>query len=53
MNVIGIVNIKQTFIQKIEVISKEEYLKVHYGDRKDYFRLAEVSQQHISVKNYI
>ena len=25
----------------MEVISKEEYLKVHYGDRKDYFRLVE------------
>lgn len=25
----------------MEVISKEEYLKVHYGDRKDYFRLDE------------
>lgn len=24
---------------KMEVISREEYLKVHYGDRKDYFRL--------------
>ena len=23
----------------MEVISTEEYLKVHYGDRKDYFRL--------------
>ena len=25
----------------MKVISKEEYLKVHYGDRKDYFRLVE------------
>lgn len=25
----------------MEVISKEEYLKIHYGDRKDYFRLIE------------
>lgn len=25
----------------MEVISKEEYLKVHYGDRQDYFRLDE------------
>ena len=25
----------------MEVISTEEYLKVHYGDRKDYFRLDE------------
>ena len=25
----------------MEIISKEEYLKVHYGDRKDYFRLVE------------
>lgn len=23
----------------MEVITKEEYLKIHYGDRKDYFRL--------------
>ena len=23
----------------MEIISKEEYLKIHYGDRKDYFRL--------------
>ena len=23
----------------MEVISKEEYLKIHYGDRKDYVRL--------------
>ena len=28
-------------IIKMEVISKEEYLKVHYGDRKEYFRLFE------------
>ena len=28
-------------IIKMEVISKEEYLKVHYGDRKEYFRLVE------------
>ena len=25
----------------MEVISKEEYLKIHYGDRCDYFRLNE------------
>lgn len=25
----------------MKVISKEEYLKVHYGNRKDYFRLNE------------
>ena len=25
----------------MKVISKEEYLKVHYGDRKDYFYLVE------------
>lgn len=25
----------------MEVISKEEYLKIHYGDRHDYFRLNE------------
>ena len=25
----------------MEVISTEEYLKVHYGDRKEYFRLVE------------
>lgn len=25
----------------MEVISKEEYLKVYYGDRKDYFRVDE------------
>ena len=25
----------------MEVISKEQYLKAHYGDRKDYFRLDE------------
>ena len=25
----------------MKVISKEEYLKIHYGDRKDYFRLVE------------
>ena len=31
--------VKKLKIVKMEVISKEEYLKVHYGDRKDYFRL--------------
>ena len=31
--------VKKLKIIKMEVISKEEYLKVHYGDRKDYFRL--------------
>ena len=25
----------------MEVISEEEYLKIHYGDRKDYFQLDE------------
>lgn len=25
----------------MEVISKEQYLKIHYGDKKDYFRLIE------------
>ena len=25
----------------MEVISKEDYLKIHYGDRKDYFQLDE------------
>lgn len=25
----------------MEIISKEEYLKIHYGDRYDYFRLNE------------
>lgn len=25
----------------MEVISEEQYLKIHYGDRKDYFRLDE------------
>ena len=25
----------------MEIISKENYLKIHYGDRKDYFRLNE------------
>ena len=36
--------VQKTFYKedgKMEVISKEEYLKVHYGDRKDYFRLVE------------
>lgn len=32
---------KKLKIIKMEVISKEEYLKVHYGDRKDYFYLVE------------
>lgn len=26
---------------EMEVISEEEYLKIHYGDRKDYFQLDE------------
>lgn len=25
----------------MEVISEEQYIKIHYGDRKDYFRLDE------------
>ena len=32
---------KKLKIIKMEVISKEEYLKIHYGDRHDYFRLNE------------
>ena len=28
-------------IIKMEIITKEEYLKIHYGDRHDYFRLNE------------
>ena len=32
---------KKLKIIKMEVISKEEYLKVNYGDRKDYFLLVE------------
>jgi uncharacterized protein YfkK (UPF0435 family) len=32
---------KKLKIIKMEVISKEQYLKIHYGDRHDYFRLIE------------
>lgn len=27
----------------MEIISKEKYLKIHYGDRKNYFRLDKLS----------
>lgn len=32
---------KKLKVIKMEVISKEQYLKIHYGDRHDYFRLIE------------
>lgn len=33
----------------MEVISEEQYLKIHYGDRKDYFRLDESKLKPIKI----